>query len=68
LEALRTGVAKKAVHELASLGMGLEGRQIPGPDEELPRADAGFEQEAQLMIAGEIVDPLDDRTEVRRGG
>ena len=67
MKAIRANVAQQAAHQLTRLGMVLKCRQVAGADQQLARADFGFEEQAQLVIAGEVVNDMDDRAVVRRG-
>ncbi len=54
----------QALEELAGFGVVLEVWQVDRADEQRAFADFGFEDEAELVVAVEVVDDVEDRAVV----
>ena len=61
LECRRAGVGVEAGEQLPRGGILRHGRQIESAREQLPAADAALEHDAELVVAGEVVDHLQHR-------
>lgn len=59
-------VAQQAVQQLPRLGLVLNRRQIAGANQQFAPAHLRFKKQAQLVIAGEVVNDVDDRAIVCR--